>query len=292
MSPRPPPSGGGGEFAAPDAHARAHHTDDPGTDDPGTDDPGTDDPGTGDLGDQGAGPSRRRAERGPVRRSFGFVINRAAISELRARRRLLDRVAVVLVAAGIIGLGAAGWVIGRPDLGGILGVVVPLVVVAGLRFLDVMIGVFRTSFVVGGRRGPAAAAAAVESAVWLSAAGIVLADMTPWRIAAFAVGVAAGTVTGMGVVRALRLGMVTVRAFTPQTKGALVAEAMRDAGHGATVFTGEGRDGQVAMVMSVMRRKEARQVCQLFADAADVFVTIDSEPGPGVTINGRRGRRL
>lgn len=246
----------------------------------------------------GAPPAADDAARRPERRAGrgrgvrGFVFPRSLIAELRERRRMLDRMALALAVLAVLGLGIAWWVITDPDLTGVSAVLVPLVVVAGLRFLDVMIGVFRTSFIVGGRRIPAAIAAATEAAVWLSATGIVLAEMTPARIGAFAVGVGGGTIAGMALVRALRLGMVTVRLFTPAVKGPLVAEALRVTGHGATVFTGEGRDGPVAMVMSVMRRKEARQVCAEFCDQPDVFVTVDSEPGPGAVISGRPGRRL
>ena len=84
-----------------------------------------------------------------------------------------------------------------------------------LRVTDVMLGVFRTTFIVRGRTLAASLAAFGESAAWISAAGIVLSDLTLLRGLAFATGVGIGTALGVVVVRGLRLGLVTVRVFAP-----------------------------------------------------------------------------
>jgi uncharacterized protein YebE (UPF0316 family) len=152
--------------------------------------------------------------------------------------------------------------------------------IALLRVTDVMLGVFRTTFIVRGRTFSAALAASGEAAAWLTAAGIVLADLTIFRGAAFALGVGTGTALGMLVVRSLRLGMVTVRVFAPLARGTEVAERLREAGQGATVFPGEGRDGPVAMVLSVMRRREADEVCRPFVTDTGLYVTMDAGMGP------------
>lgn len=149
-----------------------------------------------------------------------------------------------------------------------------------LRVTDVMLGVFRTTFIVRGRTLAASMAAGGEAAAWLTAAGIVLSDLTLIRGAAFAVGVAMGTALGVIVVRSLRLGMVTVRVFAPLERGREVADLLRTAGQGATVFPGEGRDGPVAMVLSVMRRREADEVCRPLTLDAQLYVAMDAGMGP------------
>lgn len=149
-----------------------------------------------------------------------------------------------------------------------------------LRVTDVMLGVFRTTFIVRGRTLAASMAAGGEAAAWLTAAGIVLSDLTLIRGAAFAAGVAMGTALGVIVVRSLRLGMVTVRVFAPLERGREVAELLRSAGQGATVFPGEGRDGPVAMVLSVMRRREADEVCRPLTLDAQLYVAMDAGMGP------------
>ena len=156
--------------------------------------------------------------------------------------------------------------------------------VAVLRASDVLLGTMRTTFVVNGSRTPAAALAGLEAAVWLSAAGIVFADPTPARFLGFVAGVAAGTWLGMAMVHAFKLGTVTVRAFVPAGSGRdmaghLVANAVRERGFGATTFTGWGADGPVDMVLSVVRRRDARVVCDVVSGAdPEAFVAVDNQP--------------
>lgn len=89
----------------------------------------------------------------------------------------------------------------------------PAVTIALLRIRDVALNVLRVVFVVQERQLLAATAAALEATMWLTAAGIVLSDITPTRAAGFVIGVGAGTAIGVRITRALRLGMVTVRIY-------------------------------------------------------------------------------
>jgi len=160
--------------------------------------------------------------------------------------------------------------------------------IALLRVTDVMLNVFRTTFIVRGRTLAASLAAFGESAAWIAAAGIVLADLTLLRGFAFATGVGVGTALGIVVVRSMRLGLVTVRVFAPLDRGHEVAERLRAAGQGATLFPGQGRDGPVAMVLSVMRRREADEVCRPFVDDTSLYVSMDAGMGPAT--RGRAGQ--
>jgi uncharacterized protein YebE (UPF0316 family) len=160
--------------------------------------------------------------------------------------------------------------------------------IALLRVTDVMLNVFRTTFIVRGRTLAASMAAFGESAAWIAAAGIVLADLTLLRGFAFATGVAIGTALGIVVVRSMRLGLVTVRVFAPLERGHEVADRLRAAGQGATMFPGEGRDGPVAMILSVMRRREADEICRPLTDDPTLYVAMDAGLGPST--RGRAGQ--
>jgi len=160
--------------------------------------------------------------------------------------------------------------------------------IAMLRVTDVMLGVFRTTFIVRGRTLAASMAAFGESAAWIAAAGIVLSDLTLLRGLAFATGVGIGTALGVVMVRGLRLGLVTVRVFAPLSRGPEVAELLRAAGQGATLFPGEGRDGPVAMVLSVMRRREADEVVRPLVGDPQLYVAMDAGMGPATA--GRAGQ--
>lgn len=195
------------------------------------------------------------------------------------------------MALAVVALGgvALARVLLPPEFWSALG---QLALVGGLRALDVCLSVFKVTFTVSGRRVAAGTAAAAEAAVWVVAAGIVLDGLTPSRIAAYAVGVGAGTVLGMAIVRALRLGTVTVRAFVPVTDcpsaGEELAAAFRSRGAGATVFRGHGRDGDVDMVLSVVRRREALELSRLAARInSRATIAIDNDPAPGSMVAGR-----
>ncbi len=168
----------------------------------------------------------------------------------------------------------------------------PAIAIAGLRAGDVSLNVFKTVFVVAERRGLAAMFSGLEAALWLSAAGIVLADVTPIRFAGFVIGVASGTAIGVTITRALQLGMVTVRVYADadpvdevgrplEPAGPRVARAIHAAGFGATVFRGTGFSGPVDMVLSTVRRRHADRVLAI-AQSVDpnVFAAVDNSPHP------------
>lgn len=187
----------------------------------------------------------------------------------------------------------------------------PALLIALLRTTDVTLNVFKTVAIVQGRRLAAPILQGAESLMWLLAAGIVFAEMTPIRVTGFAVGVMAGTVVGMEIVRKLRLGMVTVRIYASAStrsdrtraddpgsedhtaslsRPRIVLEALHNAGHRATVFRGEGREGPVEMTLCTVRRREANEVMELARQVApDAFVSIDNDLHPATMQSGDRG---
>lgn len=163
----------------------------------------------------------------------------------------------------------------------------PALAIAGLRVIDVALGVLRTVFVVQERRTVAGLVATAEAAVWISAAGIVFADMTVVRAAGFCVGVGLGTVVGVAVTRRMRLGRVTVRVYVPCAHEGvgqpMTAQSIRDAGFAATVFRGEGRDGPVDMVLSTVRRRDVDTVLEVVRETApDALVSVDNDLVPAM----------
>lgn len=187
----------------------------------------------------------------------------------------------------------------------------PALLIAGLRTTDITLNVFKTVAIIQGRRVAAPLLQGAESLMWLLAAGIVFAEMTPIRVTGFAVGVMAGTVVGMEVVRVLKLGMVTVRIYARASNGVIstapgqegaddqtatlsrpriVLEALHQAGFRATVFRGEGRDGPVEMTLATVRRREANEVMELARQVApDAFVSIDNDLHPASMSHSDRG---
>jgi uncharacterized protein YebE (UPF0316 family) len=164
----------------------------------------------------------------------------------------------------------------------VLVVLAPAAAIAVLRVMDVTLNVFRTVFTVNGRKGLAALFHGLEGGVWLAAAGIVFADLTPLRMAGFVVGVMAGTFLGTTIIERLRLGHVTVRIYVDANEdpvaGLTVADAIHHAGFGATTFDGTGFHGPVQMVLSTVRRRDAEHVIGIARQLReDAFVAVDNE---------------
>jgi uncharacterized protein YebE (UPF0316 family) len=177
------------------------------------------------------------------------------------------------------------------DLTAVWAAVWPALAIALLRVGDVSLNVFRVVFVVQERRLLASLTAGGEAAMWLSAAGIVFSSMTPMRAAGFVVGVATGTAIGVELTSRMRLGMSTVRVYTdaerrgedgrPLDLGERIAHEIREAGHGATVFRGRGYRGEVDMVLSTVRRRDAEAVLAIARRVdASSFAAVDNAIQP------------
>lgn len=167
----------------------------------------------------------------------------------------------------------------------------PAFTVALLRVGDVTLNVFRTVFTVQGRRGLAAVFHGIEGGVWLAAAGIVFANMTPLRTIGYVVGVMTGTLLGTTIIERLQLGTVTVRIYADASEDALagrrIAQAIHEAGYGATTFDGTGYRGPVQMVLATVRRRDAGPVADIArAVKDDALVAIDNDLQP-VPVGGR-----
>jgi uncharacterized protein YebE (UPF0316 family) len=172
----------------------------------------------------------------------------------------------------------------------------PAATIALLRIGDVTVNVFKVTCIVNGKRLAGAAFAALEAAIWLSAAGIVFSNLTLDRAMGFVLGVAAGTWIGMLVVDRAKVGLVTVRIFVSaaagrELAGHIIAERLRREGHGATLFNGWGQRGEVHMILSVVKRRVASKVVALVERTdPNAFVALDNEPVANSVAGAARAR--
>lgn len=141
----------------------------------------------------------------------------------------------------------------------LLGPAGPLLVFAA-RLIDVPLATIRTILMARGTRGWVPLIAFFESLSWLLVVSSVIAviDQSPWMVLAYALGFAAGNQVGMMVEGRMGLGLVSTLVLT--RSGVEIADALRERGFGATEFLGQGREGRMEMVMSVVRRRRATEV--------------------------------
>lgn len=154
--------------------------------------------------------------------------------------------------------------------------ILDLLLIFVLRTLDVGISTVRIVILGRGKRGLAAALGFVEAIVWVVAVARVLDGIDdPARMVAFAAGFAMGTYLGSMVEEWLAIGQALVRVVAPVDSPSVAAD-LRELGFGATVFNGDGMDGEVRLTFCVVERKRLHEVTRLIQGLnPDAYVTVD-----------------
>lgn len=131
------------------------------------------------------------------------------------------------------------------------------------RITDVSIGTLRIIFVSKGLRLWAPILGFFEVSIWLMAISKVMANLTnPINYIAYALGFSLGNYIGMFIESRLALGMVVIRIITKRDSHALV-EALRALRYSVTVVDGEGNNGAVNIIFTVIKRSDIPHVREL-----------------------------
>lgn len=142
-----------------------------------------------------------------------------------------------------------------------IGVVPVLIFLA--RVLDVSLDTMRIIFLNRGRRVAAPVLGFVQVLIWVTAIAQVLQNLSnPVYYLAYSLGFAAGNYAGIRIEEAVAAGTLTLRIITDQDTIGLVT-ALRQAGHGVTVITGQGARGTVEVLFVVLRRKHLSTIVKM-----------------------------
>jgi uncharacterized protein YebE (UPF0316 family) len=150
------------------------------------------------------------------------------------------------------------------------------IVVFSLRATDVSMATIRMLMIVRGHRFLAPLIGFFEILLWVTAIGIVVQHLSsPPHVVGYAAGFATGNYLGLLIEERLALGVATVRTVVRQG-GAELAGELRDAGFGVTETLGQGREGTVEVLYSVLPRKRVERCLSLIeARAPESFVVVD-----------------
>jgi uncharacterized protein YebE (UPF0316 family) len=145
-----------------------------------------------------------------------------------------------------------------------------------LRVCDVSLGTVRLMIAFQGRRYTAAAIGFVEVTVFVIAIGQVVGQLDNLvNVLAYSSGFACGTMLGIVLEAKLALGNRMVRIITHRQNDALV-ETLRSAGFGVTRLTGEGKEGHVYLLFSLVRRKSLDSYMKIVRHLAPkAFVSVE-----------------
>jgi len=141
-------------------------------------------------------------------------------------------------------------------------VVLPLLIFLA-RITDVSIGTVRLILVSRGFKYLAPIAGFFEVLIWILVIGQIMQNLTnPICYIAYAGGFATGNFVGLWIAERLSLGNVIIRVITQRPAKDLI-EQLRRRQCGVTVMDGQGANGPVQIVFTVVRRREAGAVIRL-----------------------------
>ncbi len=145
-----------------------------------------------------------------------------------------------------------------------------------MRIADVSLATLRMLLIMRNARLWAPVIGFFEVLIWILAAGTAIQHLqSPWHVLGYAGGFAAGNLVGLLLEERLAFGFASVQVFT-QSRGAELANALRNLGHGVTQLEGRGRDGSVDLVLSVVRRRDLPKVSAVIGDLApDSFLSVE-----------------
>lgn len=144
------------------------------------------------------------------------------------------------------------------------------------RICDVSLATVRMILVVKGKRYPAAAIGFIEASIYITALSRIMKNINdPWKIVAYGLGFACGTLLGSFIEEKLALGHVALEVIpNPGTQDELL-KAMRTMGFGVTVLTGEGMTGEKMVMLVSADRKTLPTLMSLIEEfSPGCFVTV------------------
>ena len=145
-----------------------------------------------------------------------------------------------------------------------------------LRLTDVSMGTVRMILIIQGRKTVASCIGFFEVAIFIVAVGKVVGNLgNIWNLIGYAGGFAVGTHIGITLEGWIALGFQIVRVIT-QRQNDVIIKKLRDARFALTVVPGEGREGPVYVLFSVVRRARVKEFLGIVDEyAPTAFVTVE-----------------
>jgi uncharacterized protein YebE (UPF0316 family) len=145
-----------------------------------------------------------------------------------------------------------------------------------LRIVDVSLSTVRILLAVRGRRLIVPIIGFFEVLIWIFAVGNAIRHLeSAWHVLGYAAGFAAGNLVGLWIEEKLAIGLATVRVISRRADVEL-ADALRAYGFGATEFRGQGREGDVEVIYTVVQRRDiARVIAEVDRWDPEAFITVE-----------------
>jgi len=154
-------------------------------------------------------------------------------------------------------------------------IILPLLIFVA-RVIDVGLGTLRIIFTARGKRQLAPLLGFVEVFIWVAVISQMVRGVNHVvAYLAYAAGFAAGNYVGMWIENRLALGTVVLRIILAQS-GDELADALHAAGYGVTRVDGQGANGPVKLIYTIVRRKDLPGVLEVIhTTTPKAFVAIE-----------------
>jgi uncharacterized protein YebE (UPF0316 family) len=149
-----------------------------------------------------------------------------------------------------------------------------------VRVLSIALDTVRMISVLRGKKVIAWVLGVATSMLFVLSIGWVMSDLSnPLKIVAYSVGFATGTVVGMNLEKKMAMGHMFLTVIS-SSRGAELAEALRNAGYAVTEIPARGKDGMVSMLELGVERKDMPKIQSMITGIdPDAFITSrDIEP--------------
>lgn len=149
-------------------------------------------------------------------------------------------------------------------------------IIFGLRLVNMTLDTLRLRMMARGKKLLSFIFGVIETLIYLYTLSTVIQNLDNWiNIAAYSLGFAVGSIIGMAIDERMAMGYVHLRVISP-SRGALIAETLREHGFAVTEFSGRGRDGTVSMLSVSVKRRNARKARALVEELdASAFITAE-----------------
>lgn len=146
-----------------------------------------------------------------------------------------------------------------------------------LRVVNYAVSTVRLVFIARNRKVLASILAFVEAFIFAVVMGSVVSDLTNViNLVSYCLGASVGSYVGMTLEARLFTSYSTVTIITHE-RGQEIAKALRHAGYGATVTTGEGRDGIVSMIRSSAQNRDVPKLVDVVRNVhPEAFIEVEA----------------
>jgi uncharacterized protein YebE (UPF0316 family) len=163
------------------------------------------------------------------------------------------------------------------------------------RVCDVTIGTVRIIFIARGRKFLAPLLGFFEVSIWLLAISQIMQNIDNLVcFVAYAFGFAMGNFIGILIEEKLAMGTLIVRIILAE-KDTTLKERLFDAGFGVTVIDGQGKNGAVEMLFSVIKRRDLDKFVTIIEECqANAFYSVEDAKSvnKGIFPEARPGSKI